>query len=155
MKMQTLRIDLEFLLAHFKNLRESITNFETSGLPLQRSIDVLKSTKQCLLLVPSVIGREAVEKFDSVIEKNPNLEELKQYASSLNGEQPEFGKREPEPAVIAAFKYAPIVTCDVERVFSLYNSMLADNRQKFTFENFKSNFMFHSNSLRNLLVLEI
>jgi hypothetical protein len=69
MKMQTLRIDLEFLLAHFKNLRESITNFETSGLPLQRSIDVLKSTKQCLLLVPSVIGREAVGKFDSVIEK--------------------------------------------------------------------------------------
>jgi hypothetical protein len=34
------------------------------------------------------------------------------------------------------FKYAP-VTCDVERSFSCYKTMLSDNRRSFTFESLK------------------
>jgi len=33
------------------------------------------------------------------------------------------------------FKYAPILSIDVERYFLVYKNMLADNRRSFTFEN--------------------
>ena len=42
--------------------------------------------------------------------------------------------------VVVRFKYAPISSVDVERRFSIYKNMLADNRRLFLFENLsKSN----------------
>jgi hypothetical protein len=35
------------------------------------------------------------------------------------------------------FKYAPIASVDVERSFSKYKNVLADNRRSFTFENLR------------------
>lgn len=39
------------------------------------------------------------------------------------------------------FKYAPITTTDVEKSFSLYKSLLCDNRRSFDFENLKKLFI--------------
>jgi hypothetical protein len=38
---------------------------------------------------------------------------------------------------ISCFKYAPITSCDVERSFSKYESVLSDRREGFTVENLK------------------
>ena len=45
------------------------------------------------------------------------------------------------PTEIAHFKYAPITTADVARSFSVYKTLLADNRQSFTFENLRQTFV--------------
>uniref|UniRef100_A0A915D4M5 Transposase n=1 Tax=Ditylenchus dipsaci TaxID=166011 RepID=A0A915D4M5_9BILA len=39
------------------------------------------------------------------------------------------------PNQIASIKYAPMVSCDVERSFSVYKNILAENRTNFTPEN--------------------
>jgi len=44
------------------------------------------------------------------------------------------------------FKYAPISSVDVERNFSLYKNMLADNHRSFVFENLSKSLVVNCNS---------
>ena len=41
------------------------------------------------------------------------------------------------PDVIASYKFAPVQSCDVERSFSVYKKILANDRTSFTPENFE------------------
>ena len=41
------------------------------------------------------------------------------------------------PAELAAYKFAPLVICDVERSFLKLRSLLCDNRASLTFEHLK------------------
>jgi hypothetical protein len=57
-----------------------------------------------------------------------------------------FGKvNELPPDAIGSFKYAPIQSCDVERSFSMYKNVLADNRTNFTPENLEMYLICHCN----------
>ena len=49
------------------------------------------------------------------------------------------------PTDIEFFKYAPITSVDVERSFSIFKNLLADNRRSFTFENLRMTFAVHYN----------
>ena len=72
----------------------------------------------------------------------------------LDGEpNPEFNT-DLSPNEIAAFEFAPITTCDVERSFSVYKSMLADNRKRFLFKNLRKLFVIRCN-FRNDAVYEL
>lgn len=46
---------------------------------------------------------------------------------------------------IASFKYCPVTSCDVERVFSVYKHILSQRRRKFLFENFKHHLIINCN----------
>ena len=56
----------------------------------------------------------------------------------LEGEPSAGFTTELSPSEISAFLYAPITSCDVENSFSVYKSMLADNRKTFEFENLRN-----------------
>ena len=43
------------------------------------------------------------------------------------------------PNLLAAFKYAPVTSCDVERSFSAYKNVLIEKRTNFTEENIEKN----------------
>lgn len=43
------------------------------------------------------------------------------------------------------FKYAPVNSVDVERSFSMFKVLLADNRQSFQFENLKKHLIVQCN----------
>ncbi|KAF0696865.1 Uncharacterized protein FWK35_00031132, partial [Aphis craccivora] len=60
----------------------------------------------------------------------------------LNGEIIKDDKdlAELSPEDISCFKYAAIVSVDVERNFSKYKVMLRDNRKSFQFNNLKTHF---------------
>jgi len=47
---------------------------------------------------------------------------------------------------LAFFKYSPIISVDVERSFSIYKNLLADNSRPFLFENLKQALMVQCNS---------
>ncbi|KAJ4429613.1 hypothetical protein ANN_21799 [Periplaneta americana] len=47
---------------------------------------------------------------------------------------------------ISLFKYARLTSCDVERSFSQYKSLLRDNRHAFVMENLEMTFVVHCNS---------
>jgi len=53
------------------------------------------------------------------------------------------------PDDIAAYHnaYAPFTSCDVERSFSRYKTLLTDNRRSLTFENLRMIFVTNCNSV--------
>lgn len=84
----------------------------------------------------------ARSKFTNVLSKNRGYSTLKKIDDIINSEVTECGEDEKLSVEdLSSFKYAPIVSCDVERSFSKYNSMLRDNRRSFQFENLKSIFV--------------
>jgi hypothetical protein len=92
-----------------------------------------------------------------VLSKNRGYSALKKIDGIINGEVTECGEDE-ELSVedLSSFKYASIVSCNVERSFSKYKSMLRDNRKSFQFENLKSIFItscWYSSNNNNLIYL--
>ena len=63
----------------------------------------------------------------------------------LDGEPRAGFTTELSPSEISVFVYAPNTSCDVERSFSVYKSMLTDNRKTFEFENFRKSFAIRCN----------
>jgi hypothetical protein len=96
---------------------------------MQSASNVLK-----LIIIPNPckIGEHIRQKFDYVLKNNPGLGKLIDIAKVLTGQEAEI---EMEPAMIAAMKFAPLQSCDVELSFSAHKSILADNRTSFTPEN--------------------
>jgi hypothetical protein len=67
-----------------------------------------------------------------VRDRNPGLGEMIDIAKVLTGQHAEV---EMAPDMIAAMKFAPLQSCDVERSFSIYKNILDDRRTNFTPEN--------------------
>jgi len=52
-------------------------------------------------------------------------------------------------AEIAAFKFAPVVSCEVARSFSRYKAILRDNRHRILFANIRKDRILHCNANNN------
>uniref|UniRef100_A0A914M952 Uncharacterized protein n=1 Tax=Meloidogyne incognita TaxID=6306 RepID=A0A914M952_MELIC len=70
--------------------------------------------------------------FKNLSYSNIGLETIAQICQILSGHDTECNI---PPDLIPYYKYAPITSVDVERSFSVYKSILADNRMKFTPKN--------------------
>lgn len=95
-------------------------------------LDILADVKQTLSNAGGEIGEQIRQKFDYVVHNNPGLSKMIDVAKILTGGMAEIDF---QPNEIAALKYAPMTSCDVERSFSIYKNILRDNRTSFTPEN--------------------
>jgi hypothetical protein len=73
-----------------------------------------------------------------VLEKNPGLSKLIEIVKVLTGGVIQIDLAQD---MIAAMKFAPMVSCDVERSFSVYKQILSDKRICFTPENLEMYFI--------------
>jgi hypothetical protein len=98
----------------------------------------------------------ARSKLKNVLSKNRGYYALKKINGLINGEVIGCGENE-ELSVedLSSVKYAPIVSCDVERSFSKYKSMLRDNRKSFQFENLKSYLLIHAGTRPVIIIYNI
>lgn len=72
----------------------------------------------------------SAQKLQYVLGKNPNLKEVRTISAVLKGSVPPFESEvQYTPKNLAAYKFAPLTSCDVERVFSRYKYILTDRRQ--------------------------
>lgn len=108
-----------------------MTELQEHGGSLHQTLQYLDEIENKLLKVNGNIGKAVIEKFRTVIGKNPDLEKLKQISSILEGESDE----ELNPAEVAAFNYAPLTSVETERSFSMHKFLLSDRRQEITPEN--------------------
>jgi len=79
-----------------------------------------------------------------VLSKNPGFSQYKQNCYNNKWRKFKFkdeGIAELLLEDISSFKYAPIVSYDVERSFSKYKAMVCDNRKNFQFEYLKVSFI--------------
>lgn len=80
-------------------------------------------------------------KVDTVLSKNPGYEELQKVVAVMSGESTVKINLDLSPADIVKLNYVPVTSCDVERSFSQYKSILRDNRRRFTFQHLKEMFV--------------
>lgn len=124
----------------------TLTEIQAQGALLTETIDIFKSVRPKLEKITA--RPEFLKKFDDVVAKNKALATLQQIALVLNGEklnQPDNYIDSLCPTELEAFKYAPVVSCDVERSFSQYKQILQDCRRSFVFENLRKHLIIYCN----------
>jgi hypothetical protein len=121
--------NLAYIKSNFGVLPSSITKLEKQGLTLHEAMEIFAGAHNH---IDSATGEKAdviKQKFDDMKKKNTGLEEIIKICHILSGNHIDC---DVPPNLIPFYKYAPLTSCDVERSFSVYKSVLADNRMSFT-----------------------
>lgn len=71
-----------------------------------------------------------------MLEKNPGYKSLRIISNIINGGSGSFEEITEDLTLeeVAKLKFTPVTSCDVERSFSRYKSLLTDNRKVFHFK---------------------
>ena len=69
-----------------------------------------------------------------------NFDKITKIATALSGKIVDIDL---PPNIISLYKYAPLTSCDVERSFSIYKSILVDNRKRFKLGNLEMYMICH------------
>ena len=136
---------IAYITSNFVHLKFAILKLEEKGISLEESTKVLTELDDNLP-IGGVVGGKVRSKLKDVIEKNKGFKILLSILDILSGKEGVTIDQPLTPTEIAHFKYAPITTADVECSFSVYKTLLADNRQSFTFENLRQTFVTRCNA---------
>uniref|UniRef100_A0A915CMA9 BACK domain-containing protein n=1 Tax=Ditylenchus dipsaci TaxID=166011 RepID=A0A915CMA9_9BILA len=120
---------LAYIQSNFALIPDAITKLEKSGMPLIESLNILSQLKTALSTVPGEIGQQVRGKLKYVLDKNPGINRLSEITNVLEGRESCLNMN---PNMIASMKFASIMSCDVERSFSVYKNLLAENRTNIT-----------------------
>lgn len=137
--------ELAYLKVHFGQLGHAITSLEKRELAMGAALDIVSKIQTSMADVEGGIGEKAKLKLHSVLQKNPGFQHIKSISQALRGEVPD----EPlqlAPDLCACFKNAPITSVEVERSFSSYKVILADNRRRMTTQHLQQLLISHCNS---------
>jgi hypothetical protein len=130
--------NLAYIKSNFSKLATTITQLETTGVELCRGLELVKNVESELNVAHGMVGDNVFAKLQSVLHQNKGYSTICKISDILSGKQATFEEDYPELSSndFRFFKYSPITSCDVERSFSRYKTMLSDNRRSFLFENF-------------------
>lgn len=139
LKDPSVKLELAFISTNLSFLSRCIEKLESSSNTLSASVGQIRIVETKLKELTGANGQVLMSKFTDIFEKNQGFQTLCKIARVLEGEVEEdvvnFSVSE-----ISCFKYARIVSCDVERSFSQYKMLFRDNRHKFTMENLGENY---------------
>lgn len=99
----------------------------TPGQSLSESLRILEEMRVLINKAPNEIGIAINKKMENVLDKNKWWKILQNISKIINGEKPDENNI-PEDITdnISYFKYAPVLSVQVERSFSTYKSILSD-----------------------------
>jgi hypothetical protein len=115
-------------------------------LSLTEVYEILLDVRQALNEATGEVGKTIRQKWRHVLENNPGFSKIAKIGQVLSGQVLE--DFDMAPNLITYYKYAPLTSVDVERSFSIYKTILADNRMSFTPENLEMYLV--SNCERNI-----
>jgi len=144
LRSEHLKTDLAYIKANFGFLISTIQKLE-GRLSITDSIALVEDASRKINTVPGNIGTTIKNKLATVLDNNRGWDSMCNIAKALSGEHVEIPNAL-HPNEIAAFRFAPITSCDVERSFSRYKSLLRCNRTSFTTENLQIYFISHCNA---------
>jgi len=144
----TLEGNLIFIKTHFSFIPNKITFLEKQDVLLADSISSFEEIVKKISETPGSIGKLINNKLNTVLKKNTAYGLLKNIKDIISGTRESIPNMDQNITVtdIPYFKYAPVSSVDVERSFSTYKTVLADNRRRFTFENLKKTLIIQCNS---------
>lgn len=140
--------NLVYIKSNFGFLPDVITHLEAKNMPLSDGIEIIENAYLKLSQTTGSVGKLVQRKLDDVLAKNNGYKTLNIISKILNGEITSmYGLPEDLKANdLLFFKYAPLTSVDVERSFSTYKTLLADNRHSFQVENIRKYLIVQCNS---------
>jgi hypothetical protein len=128
-------MNLIFIKANYGNLAKYITTLETSGLSLANEINIIAQVQIEIGTDNSSIGKSTKKKkkLEVVIEKNSGFKTMKHISNILEGKATSQNNTISEELTaddMAHMKFVPMTSVDVERSFSRYKTILADNHRR-------------------------
>ena len=139
---------LAFIDANFSVIPSAIGKLETRGLSLKSAVELMENVQE---KIKHMYDKSYAEKITSLLDRNPGYSILKEIVSLLSGNTKDTKNdfiQQISISDLTMFQYAPTVSCDVERVFSVYKTVLVDNRS-FNFDNLKDHLVIKCNSHPN------
>ena len=110
----------ELLIVHDYNfLPNYISKLEAENLKVKKQIKIVTKIQNKL----EKLDKKYLEKFNSILNDNPDLIKSTSSSNDLNH--------------LLLIKYAPLTWVNVERSFSIYNNILAANRQSLSIDSIK------------------
>lgn len=139
---------LVYIHSNFSSIKTTITELESNKLSLNESLEKIEKVSQALSNANGSLGKVVFGKLQNVLLKNTGFNTMCNIRKILNGEDvpmdvfvEEFTAQD-----LTFFKFAPTTSCEVERSFSVYKSILAGNQKRFDFVNLKHHFVTHCNA---------
>ncbi|KAJ4451804.1 hypothetical protein ANN_03278 [Periplaneta americana] len=133
--------DLAHIQHTFSCIIKTLKSLQNRHLSLSESFEIINSTVEQLNRGRGKVADAVRAKVDTVLSKNPGYEELQKVVAVMSGESTVKINLDLSPADIVKLNYVPVTSCDVERSFSQYKSILRDNRRRFTFQHLKEMFV--------------
>lgn len=139
-----IKSDLVYVKTNFSNIIFGIKKLEKQGLCLNESLEIMVSIRKSL---QSLKRKEFDNKMEAVLARNRGFKKIVEIGGILEGgiKSTDDYVINLSPYEITLFKYCPVTSSDVERVFSRYGNLATDNRQNFLFENLKQHVIVHCN----------
>ena len=141
-----LKQDLICILANCENLTSTITRLNSPTLKLIESVELIENLEKQLENSNIEVVKIASDKMKNILGKNEGFKTLSLISKILKNERSiQELTIDYEIDEICSFKYAPITSCEVERTFSKYKSILAYDRKNLLFDNLKMLFICYCN----------
>uniref|UniRef100_A0A2S2NDW7 DUF659 domain-containing protein n=1 Tax=Schizaphis graminum TaxID=13262 RepID=A0A2S2NDW7_SCHGA len=142
-----LKANLAFISSNYSFLSTYITRLEKQNMMLSESISVVKTVKEKLQSPQGAKGKAIYQKLENVLSKNEGFKIIEKISNILDGIDNSMEHLENlQVNDLKFYKFAPLTSVDVERSFSRYKNLLANNRRSFTFENIRQILVTQCNS---------
>jgi hypothetical protein len=125
---------MAYVRSNFAFIPYSIKKWETTGISLQESMDILENAEVKLNAVQRETGEKVYRKFQAVLKMNPGYSTSMSVHKILDREDTDPPK-DISPGKCHLLKFTTVTSCDVERSFSTYKRILSDRRLSMTSEN--------------------
>lgn len=123
---------MAYIISNFGNISQSITRLEEQGLSIQVALEIFAQVENAMESATGLQADRVKAKFANIVSKNPGIETIAKFCQILSGQNVDC---DVSARLIPFYKFAPLTSCDVERSFSIYKSILADNRMSFSMKN--------------------
>lgn len=143
-----LSTSVTFVSSTFSILSKTTKTLETRGLSLSVFLELIEEVEKAL---DGMYDQRFSHKLSSVLSENGGFQTLKIVNNALQGSVSPLDAEVQDGVILSAakflcYKYAPVVSCDVEMMFSEYKTVFADNRRSFNFENLKAHMIIKCNN---------
>ena len=139
--------DIAYISANFSFLYFTLKKLQEKGERIYHVLESVDEIAKKLSECHGDIAKAIFSKYNNVIQKNVDLLKIRKIVKILNGESDNDDDTTLTlaPSKIAAFMFAPLTTCDVERSFSMEKELLSNRRRSLTAENLEMTLVSHFN----------
>ncbi|KAL3090508.1 hypothetical protein niasHT_026999 [Heterodera trifolii] len=117
--------DLAYIHTNFRNLCPAIAKLESQGLSINESMEIFADVHNQLDKAAGEKAEIIRQKISYIVSKNPSFDQIAKFCQILSGKNVDCDVL---PTLIPFYKFASLTSCDVERTFSIYKTILSDNR---------------------------